>query len=58
MKEVKKGILEGPVQVEDVGAYKQIPLSDEAYERDALLAVCVPATQEAIFKQRVLPLAR
>lgn len=37
-------------------AYKQIPLSDSAYENDAYLAVYCPSSQEAkIFKQKVLP---
>lgn len=35
---------------------KQIPLSDDAYDRDAFLAVYNAGTQGAsVFKQRVLP---
>ena len=37
-------------------AYKQVPLSDEAFELDSYLAVFDPGTSSAkIFKQRVLP---
>ena len=37
-------------------AYKQVPLSDEAYDLDSFLAVYDPSTGTAeIFKQRVLP---
>eukprot|EP00438_Fugacium_kawagutii_P028097 Skav236590 [mRNA] locus=scaffold415:10761:12503:+ [translate_table: standard] len=37
-------------------AYKQIPLSDEACQRDAFLAVCCPDTRKAeVFRQKVLP---
>eukprot|EP00438_Fugacium_kawagutii_P031568 Skav201075 [mRNA] locus=scaffold5595:979:2202:- [translate_table: standard] len=37
-------------------AYKQIPLSDEAYHRDAFLAVYCPESQKAeVFRQKVLP---
>eukprot|EP00438_Fugacium_kawagutii_P007883 Skav213958 [mRNA] locus=scaffold1979:307938:309152:- [translate_table: standard] len=37
-------------------AYKQIPLSDEAYQRDAFLAVYCPALGRAeVFRQKVLP---
>ena len=37
-------------------AYKQIPLSDQAFERDAYLAVFCPNTNRAeIFQQKVLP---
>lgn len=39
-----------------VDTYKQIPLSDQAFERDAYLAVYDPTSEKAaMFKQRVLP---
>eukprot|EP00438_Fugacium_kawagutii_P016271 Skav232599 [mRNA] locus=scaffold2282:11506:13323:+ [translate_table: standard] len=37
-------------------AYKQIPLSDEAYQRDAFLAVyCLDTGKAEVFRQKVLP---
>eukprot|EP00438_Fugacium_kawagutii_P024944 Skav213201 [mRNA] locus=scaffold2826:375883:385109:- [translate_table: standard] len=37
-------------------AYKQIPLSDDPYSRDAFLAVYCPDSQKAeVFRQKVLP---
>lgn len=55
--EVKQGRSELQAKCWDLSdAYKQIPLSDFAYEKDAYLAVFCPGTGRAeVFRQKVLP---